>query len=168
MSRRRHLLFILTTLALPGCGTFMNITSPPPKMAEPSMFICESECVPFGGTIRSGLLGLACTEGGAGGLLFGGNSQDGGRLGAARTLGLGLGALIDTPLSFAGDVITFPAALARCQNQSWASWWGDKGWDGPRPKAPADPVPLMSDDKQCSPTNVSDPVVPQPRRGGTP
>src|SRR5262249_42510406 len=44
----------------------------------------------------------------------------------------GLVAIADTPLSFVGDVLTFPLAYARSNGYSWATWWGDKSNSGTR------------------------------------
>jgi hypothetical protein len=38
----------------------------------------------------------------------------------------GLGAWVDFPLSFVGDVITSPVAYARHKEYPWATRWGEK------------------------------------------
>jgi len=44
----------------------------------------------------------------------------------AKYTSLGLGALIDIPLSLAGDVVTLPIAYGRYKKASWATWWGEQ------------------------------------------
>jgi hypothetical protein len=53
----------------------------------------------------------------------------------------GLLALVDTPLSLAGDLLTFPIAYARSQEYSWATWWGEESLD-----VAATPVPVRQED----------------------
>jgi uncharacterized protein YceK len=106
-----------------GCGTVVNLTSPPPSLAPPG--IGPTACTPFGGAARSGLLGGFCVPCG----LLGGWQEigQGGLLQGAWMTGVGVVALLDTPLSLAGDVVTLPIAYARQQGAPWATWWGDQG-----------------------------------------
>jgi len=156
----RFALLPAIVLILPGCGTFMNLSSPPPKLAPPSM-ACESECIPFGGVARSGLLGLVGVEYGPWYLITGGNQNDTAWSAAGVTC-LGIGALVDTPLSLAGDVVTFPIALARSRCYPWATWWGDQGWEGPRPRVPADPVPETAPMQPQVPDGTIHPAIETP------
>ena len=151
MPRGLSPLSVVSVVLLSGCGTCVNITCPPPKMAGPS-FVCENECVPFGGTVRSGLGGAIGITAGPIELLDVGK---GGLLQAARLTAFGAGCIIDTPLSFVGDIVTMPIALARWQGLPWATWWGDQGWDGPRPHAPRDPVPITNDETSPSAPDAS-------------
>jgi hypothetical protein len=57
---------------------------------------------------------------------------------------------VDTPLSLAGDVLTYPLARGRSNGESWATWWGDQGGARPTvepapeaaaPEIPAAPTP---------------------------
>lgn len=124
--RPERLLFVLGLACLQGgCGTFLNLTAPP---TSPQL-ICgpapPSSCVPLGGTFRSAMcggyylivgMGAAVEEFGHGGLLKG-----------AGMTGVGLAALVvDTPLSFLGDLATLPIASARQQGEPWATWWGQQ------------------------------------------
>jgi hypothetical protein len=62
---------------------------------------------------------------------------------------IGLGGLVDAPLSLAGDIVTLPVVVARRQGCRWATWWGEQAVpeaiekppespDPPRPQAPAE------------------------------
>src|SRR5262249_47753736 len=113
------LLAVALVASQTGCGTMVNLTSPPPSQAEGG--IGPTACTPFGGVTRSALLGGFCLTCGVAGAV-----EDIGQ-GTAVT---GIGAfalLIDTPLSLAGDVVTLPIAFARSQEAPWATWWGDQG-----------------------------------------
>jgi len=95
-----------------GCGTLVNLNAPPPA-ADPESRV--TPCFPFGGVTRSAWLsGLAVMD----------VCQPGGDLGLGGALCVGLLALMDTPLSLAGDVLTLPVAFARQQGASWATAWG--------------------------------------------
>jgi hypothetical protein len=161
------LIIAILGLVVSGCGTFMNLKSAPPEVAGPCI-VCETECVPFGGTIRSGLLAVVGTECGAAGLITGAGSHVS-TLDAAGLFGLGVGALIDTPISFAGDIITLPVAIARWKNVPWATWWGDPGWDGWGRESVKDPVPDAGAQEHApgseveAGTSAVQPVEPGPR-----
>jgi hypothetical protein len=123
-SRLRTLLCAAAFAVLPaGCGTVVNLTAPPPSLAPPG--IGPTACQPFGGVVRSGLLGGVGVSWG----LLGGwqDIGNGGLLQGAWLAGMGLVALVDTPLSLAGDLVTWPIARARAQGEAWATWWGDHG-----------------------------------------
>jgi hypothetical protein len=96
-----------------------------------------STCVPLGGTLRSAMSGgfYLITGVGEGTEEFG----HGGLIKGAGMVGVGLAALVvDTPLSFIGDVVTLPVASARQQGAPWATWWGDQA--APKTPAPVDVV----------------------------
>ncbi len=121
----RPWLFLSATLAcLPGgCGTIHNLKAPP-QPCLPAMY--PTTCFPFGGVTRSAMLGYAGTV--IGGFSVGGavvtmKSEE--ILPAAGLMGLGLGALVDTPLSLVGDIVTLPIAYARSKGARWATWWGE-------------------------------------------
>jgi uncharacterized protein YceK len=131
--RRRVLLFAAALVALQGgCGTIVNLTSPPPSRAMGG--IGPTACTPFGGVTRSGMLGGFLV---AWGLVSGWDEVgQGGLLMGAGLAGVGTVALLDAPLSLAGDILTLPVAYARQQGAGWATWWGDQGHE----KSPS-PVP---------------------------
>jgi uncharacterized protein YceK len=122
---RRRLPVLPLTIALvclhSGCGTIFNLTDPPPP-GNPG--IGPTTCFPFGGVTRSAALGgCGLVFGTVGGIAEAGN---GGLLGGAQLAGVGALAVLDTPLSLAGDIITFPIAYARWQGAPWATWWGEQ------------------------------------------
>ncbi len=142
MSYRKIWILACTLILQPGCGTVMNMRAPPSGLAEPSLFL--NTCAPFGGTSRSAFLGILCLEDGIWGVC---TMQDAGKGGLLRSVGIGAfgtAAIIDTPISFAGDIVTMPIAAVRSQGQPWATWWGNQGWEGPRPIVPPVPLPITS------------------------
>jgi hypothetical protein len=132
----------LVLLALTGCGTFHNLKDSP----NGPMFIGTGRCYPFGGVSRSGLLavmgppaGLCQVVGGNIAVCQGDFGTGFQQVGDGLFLtSAGLIAIADTPLSLAGDILTFPIAYARSREYSWATWWGEKSIHDPStPLAPA-------------------------------
>jgi uncharacterized protein YceK len=118
--RPRALPLLAAVLAvLPsGCGTFVNLTAPP----GPPVGIL-SNCAPFGGAVRSGMLGMICLGGGLEGQ---GEFGQGRILVSTGLMAAGVALLaVDAPLSLLGDVLTLPVASARYNAEPWASWWGE-------------------------------------------
>jgi uncharacterized protein YceK len=111
-----------------GCGTVVNLTAPPVS-GRPDFV--PTECSPFGGVTRSALLGVGSLGLGLLGIPKSGCAEELG--GWAMWTGAGLVALVDTPLSLAGDVVTLPIAYARQQGAPWATWWGDQA-DSAKPE----------------------------------
>lgn len=115
--------------ATAGCGTCANLTAPPPERA-PSLSIGITDCRTFGGVGRSLFGGVVCTA-------FGplSHSDEIGRGGLVKGAGTTLGGIyllvIDTPLSLVGDIVTYPIARARRDQEPWALSWGDLGSDDP-------------------------------------
>src|SRR5262245_37476386 len=105
-----------------GCGTFVNLNAPPPP-APPC--IGPSTCFPLGGAARSALLGCFGTVCGLDGALHAQSIEEAGQ--GLLMAGAGTVAIVDTPLSLIGDLVTLPIAYARRQEASWATWWGDQG-----------------------------------------
>jgi hypothetical protein len=156
------LLFVAAIAALPtGCGTVVNLRSPPPAQAHPG--IGPTACTPFGGVLRSGLLGgfgLVCG-------VFGGWSEigNGGLLQGAALAGMGVLAVADTPLSLVGDVVTLPIAAARAREAAWATWWGDQGKKGATVQTPEGSTPGPDGAAQPSegpPRQEAEPAVGSP------
>ncbi len=161
MRLRFALLFATLTCMSSGCGTLVNLTAPATSFPGTDL----ASCTPFGGVKRSLLLGTlgtglgmlgSCEEGGVGGSLLG-----------AGCVSVGLVALfIDTPLSFAGDVLTLPIVLVRQQTAPWAPWWSEPNppvlpsQEGP----PQDPTQGPLAPQPISPP-APDPVSPSPRPG---
>jgi hypothetical protein len=118
-----------------GCGTLHNLHAPPVAQETGPCAIGSGPgiCVPFGGVARSALLGFVGAPIGVGEAINGGNeliqgnaAGDGfSRIGNGLKLaGIGVIAVLDTPLSLAGDFVTWPVAYARQHQQPWATWWG--------------------------------------------
>jgi hypothetical protein len=131
----------LVLLALSGCGTFYNLKDPP----NGPMFMGTGSCYPFGGVVRSGLLAVMGPPCGLGNVISGniaicqGDFSSGfEQIGNGICLtSAGLVAVADTPMSLAGDILSFPAAYARSKEYSWATWWGEKSVHDPTsPPAP--------------------------------
>ncbi len=122
------LTLLLTTLS--GCGTIFNLKDRPVG----PMFVGTGCCYPFGGTVRSGLLAVMGPPCGLGEVINGNITITQGELGTGlKQVGngllitaAGLGAIVDCPLSLAGDIVTFPLAYARSKEYPWATWWGEK------------------------------------------
>jgi uncharacterized protein YceK len=120
----------LIPLALTGCGTVHNLKDSP----NGPMFIGTGRCYPFGGVTRSSLLAVMGPPFGLGETIKGdiaicrGDFDSGfDQVGNGLFLtAAGLGAIIDTPLSLVGDILTFPIAYARSKEYAWATWWGEK------------------------------------------
>jgi hypothetical protein len=150
-----------------GCGTLVNLWSPPENDG-----IGPSTCFPFGGVTRSALLAGVGTFGGPFGIVEGevmlasGDTANG-----FQTVGLGLGltgagivSIVDALLSFAGDIVTSPIAYARWQKAPWATWWGPPGLG---PIMPREAVPADYDDEYAIEIALTDPPAtdsPQPAR----
>ena len=136
---------------LAGCGTVHNLKSP--STVDPSAITMglPCTCTPFGGVLRSGMLGLGGTQVGGASILFGDISDS-----SVSLLALGILAWPDVPLSLVGDVITYPVAYARSKGEPWATWWGECGSTGetktcPFMKALSPSVPTLVPDP--TPTN---------------
>jgi hypothetical protein len=124
--------FVLTVilLAFTGCGTLHNLQDRP----NSPTFFGTGSCYPFGGVVRSFLLAGLGTQGGVaqvieGDLAFCQGEFSSGleQIGNGMLLtSAGLGAVVDCPLSLAGDILTFPIAYARSKEFAWATWWGEK------------------------------------------
>jgi hypothetical protein len=116
-----------------GCGTLHNLDAPPVAPPLKALGVCSGQgcCLPFGGVARSGLfacgvpVGISAVVQGELSLLRGDDPKDGLRsIGSGMLLtGAGLVALADTPISLAGDLVTWPVAYARQHEQPWATWW---------------------------------------------
>jgi uncharacterized protein YceK len=110
-----------------GCGTLHNLDAP---AMTTQVYIGPSTCAPLGGFARSALLGGFGTAAGvqgtavSGWTLLQGDVSDGCKgIGDGLWLtGVGLGSLVDTPISLAADIVTLPVVIARRQQQPWASW----------------------------------------------
>ncbi len=134
VSHFKFMLFVLTTLS--GCGTFHNLKDPPTG----PMFIGAGCCYPFGGTVRSGILAFMGPPYGLVEIINGNNSLLKGefrpgfeQIGHGMLMtATGLGAIVDTPFSLAGDIVSFPIAYARSREYPWATWWGEKSMHVPK------------------------------------
>jgi hypothetical protein len=133
---RYHLIAIsLIALAQSGCGTMHNLMAPPEgdrsQPREIGLADGPGICVPFGGVMRSAVLGFCGTPFGVSTVIASGIDLVGGgdpkqfeHMGAGmRLAGAGLIAIADTPLSLVGDLATWPLAYARETQQPWATWW---------------------------------------------
>ncbi|MBY0230664.1 MAG: hypothetical protein K2W96_15365 [Gemmataceae bacterium] len=112
---------LLALIIATGCGTVVNLTDP--ARNTPNMI--PNTCTPFGGVARSACLGGFGTTVGAADFCTG-NVAEG-----AVLLPVGIGGLIDSPLSLVGDLLTLPIAYARQQGHPWASWWGKPSVEWP-------------------------------------
>jgi len=120
----------LALVLLTGCGTFQNLKEPPKGPTD----YCTGRCYPFGGVMRSGCTALIGPSFGLGEVIEGSSAISHGEFGPGfEHIGsgmiltaAGLGAIVDTPLSLAGDILTFPIAYARSKEYPWATWWGEK------------------------------------------
>jgi hypothetical protein len=134
-SSRWHIIVItIISAAQAGCGTLHNLNAPAECDPPTQIGAGTGRCIPFGGVARSGLLGIGGTPAGIGEVIRGqitiaeGGDPSAGlkSIGTGLWLtGCGLVALADTPVSLAGDLVTWPIAYARQQQQPWASWWGN-------------------------------------------
>jgi uncharacterized protein YceK len=136
-STRYQLIAIaIIALAQSGCGTMHNLMADPdgepPDAPRVMMFGGPGICMPFGGVARSALLGFGGTPlgvstaiGSGVGIVSGEDPKEGfTRIGLGmRMAGAGLIAIADTPLSLAGDLVTWPIAYAREKRHPWATWW---------------------------------------------
>jgi uncharacterized protein YceK len=157
MKLSRVSILALSVLALPGCGTVYNLNDPP----DGANFMGTGTCYPFGGVARSSLLavggppvGLATAASG-GAAIFQGDFEHGFEH-VGEGLGLtaaGIGAIVDIPLSFLGDIVTYPIADARSKMQPWATQWGKKSRGDPKttPDSPADASDQKSEDTNNPP-----------------
>ena len=128
-----RILPVAVLLCLAGCGTFYNLKAPPRSDLEnigPSTClpvggkVRSGATLPFGGVLRSTMLGCLGPPSGIA-AMAGGDVGEEGRVGPAW-FGLGVLAWADVPLSLAGDVLTLPIAYARSNGEPWATWWGEK------------------------------------------
>lgn len=118
----------LLLLTQAGCGTCFNLWDSP----QGPLFLGSGNTYPFGGVVRSGLLATLGTTSGIGSLGVGSFSiVTGDFAGGGEMLGYGfmmtaagIGAIADTPISLAGDLLTWPIAYARQREHPWATWWG--------------------------------------------
>jgi hypothetical protein len=123
----RHWLICASIVPTMGCGTICNLKDP----ADGPLFMGSGSCYPFGGTTRSAMLAGFGTAGGIASAFEGSLETCTGKVGegtgkvvnGAAMTAFGLVAVVDTPLSFAGDVVTFPIAYGRMNKEPWASWW---------------------------------------------
>jgi hypothetical protein len=129
--RSSQIIFLaFVVLAVTGCGTFYNLEDSP----KGPLFVGTGCCYPFGGVTRSGLLAVMGPPAGLAGVVSGNMAISQGEFGDGfQQIGQGLFltsagliAIADTPLSLAGDILTFPIAYARSKEYSWATWWGEK------------------------------------------
>jgi hypothetical protein len=147
-----------------GCGTFLNLSAPPTSaqlMCGPTL---PSTCVPFGGTFRAALFGGFYLVAGMGEGVeeFG----HGGILKGMGMTGVGLAALlVDTPLSFLGDVVTFPVASARQQGEPWATWWGEQAAPKEVRMPEGSPSSAVSPDGPVTQATARQPRGPTPGAG---
>src|SRR5437870_13592408 len=100
--RPQTLLFAGLACLLSGCGTVVNLASPPPP-GPPGMIVPTARS-PFGGVVRSGLTGGLLGVGGLGAVTEGIEPKQ--LVEWAEHTTLGLGALVGVPLSLAGYVVT--------------------------------------------------------------
>jgi uncharacterized protein YceK len=147
-SRFTLLAVVLSTQT--GCGTFHNLKDPP----DGPMFMGTGATYPLGGTVRSGLLAIMGPPCGLAGVVEGNKALIRGEFepglkhlkeGLLLTAA-GLGAIVDTPLSLAGDIVTLPVAYARSKEYRWATWWNDNSLDN-RPTV----VPVPEDASDTEP-----------------
>jgi hypothetical protein len=133
----------LALLALTGCGTFQNLYDPP----NGPLFMGTGSCHPFGGVARSGLFAVVGPSWGLGEIISGDMAICQAEFGPGfQQIGHGiwmtsasLVAVADTPLSLAGDILTFPIAYARSKEFPWATWWGEKSTRDPTTPPAAEP-----------------------------
>jgi uncharacterized protein YceK len=138
--RIRWLGLIFGPLSLSGCGTVCNLMAPPESQIVPpnpgnNFPGSSSPCEPFGGTVRSSAVNLCAIKGDRGAVLW-----------CVSAYAL----IVDTPVSFVGDALTLPIALARQHNEPLATWWGDQGNKQTRellrsfkPSEPAEETPTV-------------------------
>ena len=115
-------------MLLTGCGTMFNLYDCP----KGTMFCGTGSCYPFGGVTRSGFLAIAGPPIGVCGVIQGNIAIAKGDFGEGfESVGMGilvasagLVAIVDTPVSLAGDILTLPVVHARCNEHPWATWWG--------------------------------------------
>jgi uncharacterized protein YceK len=142
------LLLVLSLVASQtGCGTLYNLQAPPPvdPMTELGG-LAPSTCAPFGGVQRSAVIGGCGVVMGpiylvksVVGVADGGADSRENVVGGLTLTGLGLLAIVDAPLSLAGDIVTMPVVIARRCEHPWATWWGEAKAapmkdDGPEPQ----------------------------------
>lgn len=122
----------VAAITLTGCGTFCNLKDRP---TGPT-FVATGSCNPFGGVARSALFAFAGPPTGLYKIVDGNIAILNGNIGPGfEEIGSGLLltsngliAIVDTPLSLGGDILTFPIAYARSHEYPWASWWGEKSF----------------------------------------
>lgn len=124
---------ILALLLLPGCGTISNLNDPP---MGPYFMGC-GKCSPFFGVTRSAVCAVAApgagiveTINGCDSICRGEATEGFQQIGqGALCTSMGLLAIVETPLSLAGDIVTYPIARARAEERPWATWWGKQTTD---------------------------------------
>jgi hypothetical protein len=163
MRRRFGALLLTAALAcgVGGCGTAVNLWSPP----ECCQGMGPTTCFAFGGVTRSAMLGGFMLVGGPCTAVeeFG---QSGLVTGAGMTA-LGALALVDVPLSLAGDLVTLPVAYARSRNMPWATWWGEQSQGPLTPPAPSTSTEASPGHESGAPALEESAVAsPQPAQGG--
>jgi hypothetical protein len=140
MRSSRIIVLAFVVLAVTGCGTFHNLKDSP----KGPLYVGTGCCYPFGGVTRSGLLAVMGPPSGLAEVVSGNMAISQGEFGDGfQQIGQGLYlasagliAIADTPLSLAGDILTFPIAYARSKEYPWATWWGEKSMPIPN-SAPA-------------------------------
>jgi hypothetical protein len=147
--------------ALAGCGTLCNLQDSPGMQ---NLAVGTGACYPFGGAVRSGLLAVMGPPSGLEEMIEGdlavcrGEFESGfqqiGR--GVFVTSAGVGAIVDVPLSLAGDILTLPIAYARSKEYRWATWWGEKRL---QPKS-GTPAPETDPDASKAPSADRDPGCP--------
>jgi uncharacterized protein YceK len=125
------LLLLIATQS--GCGTLWNLKAPPASDEPARLGIFDSgNCVPMGGVARSATLAAGSMTFSPSNLVdtewraYCGEQMPPDSLKANLFIGtLGALAIVDTPLSLVGDVVTLPLAIGREKQQPWATWWGE-------------------------------------------
>jgi uncharacterized protein YceK len=172
---RPRLLAIVAVLAfaLAGCGTVMNLSTPPTPVTNKETGEIEEQSYVFGGVRQSAGLGIVGVGGGtmlicaapfapalslfapellpfagAGGLMMVGT---GGMMVAGGAL-----ALVDAPFSLVGDVVTLPFALVR-EHQAYQL--AEKA----RARAAAAPLPVKV---ETAPAPAGPPKTEGPKKEG--
>jgi uncharacterized protein YceK len=149
MRQRLVMLIACAVVSAAGCGTVMNLADSPGGGSKTA--VVPESCYPFGGVHRSAMLGVFGVGSGPmsvyNGVFGAGDSQS--ALFQAGLFVVGVGALIDTPVSLVGDIVTLPVAYAREQEAPWASWWGWPDFDArpdSGPASPGRPLPSVPSD----------------------
>jgi hypothetical protein len=144
MRPSRCSLVVLVLPIITGCGTFHNLKDSP----NGPMYIGTGKCYPFGGVTRSTLLAVMgppvgmCDVINGNCVIYRGDLGPGfEQIGQGMVLTTaGLAAIVDVPLSLAGDVLTLPVVYARSRGYPWATWWGEQGFSIPTSQPETTPV----------------------------